>query len=212
MGGLGSFCGKIAGAKKAISQDDKARVKRRVAQLNEFLPEHIDSFLDLGNGNGNITEGVARHFGLTRQTALGVDMVERAKESKFYTQAYVSPEETLPVSDNSIQLVTMLMVLHHLHEPKKALAEVHRVLRPGGILLIRESDAALWPLKKFCAVMEDFYYKVFNYYPTIPLPNYHLPITWWVEIIRELEFSVSRVSAVEDGNPFTPVYLLFEKK
>ncbi|WP_448630822.1 class I SAM-dependent methyltransferase [Cellulomonas soli] len=43
--------------------------------------------------------------------------------------------EQLPCDDASVDALTMVMVLHHT-EPARALAEVRRVLRPGGLLIV----------------------------------------------------------------------------
>lgn len=42
----------------------------------------------------------------------------------------------LPFADNSFDVVTMLDVLEHLSDDALALSEVHRVLRPGGALVL----------------------------------------------------------------------------
>lgn len=42
----------------------------------------------------------------------------------------------LPFADASVDGVTVLMVLEHTVEPEKILAEAHRVLRPGGRVLV----------------------------------------------------------------------------
>ena len=44
--------------------------------------------------------------------------------------------EALPIDDARLDAVTVALVLHHLSEPAHALAEVRRVLKPGGRLLI----------------------------------------------------------------------------
>src|SRR4249919_578702 len=43
--------------------------------------------------------------------------------------------EALPVDDARLDAATLMLVLHHLPEPEKALAEAARVLKPGGRLL-----------------------------------------------------------------------------
>jgi SAM-dependent methyltransferase len=44
--------------------------------------------------------------------------------------------QALPIRSASVDAVTMLEVIEHLPDPDKALAEAHRVLRPGGILVL----------------------------------------------------------------------------
>ena len=44
--------------------------------------------------------------------------------------------EALPIDDGRLDAATLMLVLHHVPEPAKALAEVARVLRPGGRVII----------------------------------------------------------------------------
>ena len=46
--------------------------------------------------------------------------------------------EALPIEDGELDAATLLLVLHHLPDPVRALAEAARVLRPGGRLLISD--------------------------------------------------------------------------
>jgi ArsR family transcriptional regulator len=53
--------------------------------------------------------------------------------------------ERLPVEDASVDVALLSQALHHAAEPKRALAEAVRILRPGGRLLVldlREHDQA----------------------------------------------------------------------
>ena len=45
--------------------------------------------------------------------------------------------EMLPLKDSVISTILLLDVLEHIKTPKKCLEELHRVLSPGGILLIK---------------------------------------------------------------------------
>jgi ubiquinone/menaquinone biosynthesis C-methylase UbiE len=49
-----------------------------------------------------------------------------------------APAEALPFEDGSFDTVVSLVVLCSVRDPKRALAEAHRVLRPGGRLLFIE--------------------------------------------------------------------------
>ncbi|WP_109473494.1 class I SAM-dependent methyltransferase [Ornithinimicrobium cavernae] len=53
--------------------------------------------------------------------------------------------QQLPVADGSLDLVTALDVLEHLPDHERAAAEIHRVLRPGGLLVAAVPvDQRLW--------------------------------------------------------------------
>ena len=103
--------------------------------------------LDVGCGHGHWGQLWARHFAADA-TLLGLDRepewVDKAQaraaqlglESRFrYTQGDALQ---LPVPDCSFDLVTCQTVLMHLSNPEQALAEMIRVLVPGGLLLLAE--------------------------------------------------------------------------
>jgi ArsR family transcriptional regulator len=51
----------------------------------------------------------------------------------------------VPIDDASVDLVLLSQALHHADEPRAALSEAHRILRPGGRVLLldlRQHDEA----------------------------------------------------------------------
>ena len=48
----------------------------------------------------------------------------------------VSPAESLPFPDERFDVVVSFMALEHVQDPARALREMHRVLRPGGLALV----------------------------------------------------------------------------
>ena len=51
------------------------------------------------------------------------------------SNVHIGAVEALPFQSNSFDLVTANMVMEHLPDPASALAEISRVLRPGGLFL-----------------------------------------------------------------------------
>jgi len=94
--------------------------------------------LDVGCGPGELMRCLSEHFGHVFGCDPAKSMVRRAG-----THALVMPSPTeIPVADSSIDVAICSCVCHHV-EPEirdAHLAEVKRVLRPGGLLLIFEHN------------------------------------------------------------------------
>lgn len=73
-----------------------------------------------------------------------VDRLERKLEQPEYEdinniETKVASAYELPFSDESIDLVVMVCVLSEIRDKGKALKEIHRILKPNGILAISEN-------------------------------------------------------------------------
>jgi SAM-dependent methyltransferase len=97
--------------------------------------------LDIGSGPGNVTASLARGAG-PEGLALGVDisepMLERAARNEAGPQVgFIKADaQRLPLRDNTVDAVVSTAVLQLVPHPAAALAEMARVLRPGGRLAI----------------------------------------------------------------------------
>lgn len=112
--------------------------------------------LDCGCGPGSITLGLARQvapaevIGLDREAS----QIEKARQEAQKQEASHVRFETgsiyaLPFADQSFDVVFAHAVFEHLREPLKALAEIHRVLAPDGLIALRSPDWGgflIWPL------------------------------------------------------------------
>ena len=113
--------------------------------------------LDVGAGPGTITADLATVVAPGRVTALEAtddalalsraELADRGIEADFV----VGDVHDLEVPDDSFDVVHAHQVLQHVADPVRALREMRRVCRPGGIVAVRDSD-----------------YAAFTWFPAIP--------------------------------------------
>lgn len=106
---------------------------------------HLDSFiqantsqadsvaLDLGAGDGAITNRVAEAD--IRTVALDIDPVGLRLASSRH-RCVLGDVHQLPFRDAVFHLALFTSVLEHIEDPDRALAELHRVLKPAGRLFL----------------------------------------------------------------------------
>jgi SAM-dependent methyltransferase len=129
----------------------EAELAARIAsQEAAFLLPHLRPgmrLLDAGCGPGSITLGLAETvapgnvIGIDNQSAL-VEQARALAAARGVTAARfeVADAYRLPFADHAFDAAFANGVLMHLREPVRALMELRRVLRPGGIAGIRDPD------------------------------------------------------------------------
>jgi ubiquinone/menaquinone biosynthesis C-methylase UbiE len=138
---------------------NKTRGINRVKSIQKVIDLKIypTCYLDIGCFDGNITEAFGNEFNLNKMQVHGADI----KSYNNYERITFSKYDgiTLPYSDNSFDIITCLMILHHI--PKKnlfsALQEINRVLKPNGVLILREHDVNNSNQCYLLDIMHDFY-------------------------------------------------------
>jgi len=94
---------------------------------------------DLGCGTGQVSEWLAPFSGRIIAVDSSKEMLKAARErlsGARHIELRQGPLEKLPIENGELDVALLMLVLHHLPEPKQALAESARALRPGGRLLI----------------------------------------------------------------------------
>ena len=94
---------------------------------------------DLGCGTGRASEAIAPFVARVIAVDASAAMLQAAKKR---LQPFDNVDlrrgdlEALPIDDALLDAATLMLVLHHVTEPARALAEVARVLKPGGRLIL----------------------------------------------------------------------------
>ena len=114
-----------------------------------------DRVLDIAGGTGDLARAFARQAG-ERGTVVLNDINEamlRRGRDRLLDEGRVVPTvlcdaEALPFAEASFDLVSVAFGLRNMTHKETALAEMQRVLRPGGRLLVLEFSKVAAPLAK----------------------------------------------------------------
>jgi len=111
--------------------------------------------LDIAGGTGDLAQAFARKVGSTGQvvhTDINAAMLrvgrDRLVDAGVVLPTVVCDAEKLPFPDASFDRVSVGFGLRNMTHKEQALAEMHRVLRPGGKLLVLEFSRVAKPLEK----------------------------------------------------------------
>jgi SAM-dependent methyltransferase len=129
---------------------------RTAANSAAYLLPHLgesDSLLDIGAGPGTITADLAGLVGRVTATEIGpaeLDLSRATLADRGLANVDFSVQDVhaLTFPDGTFDVVHAHQVLQHVADPVRALREMARVARPGGVVAARDSDYAAftwWP-------------------------------------------------------------------
>lgn len=158
--------------------------------------------LDIGSGPGFLASEIAQRVGQTGSVC-GVDisaelLAYAAKQHAHQPQlTFLHGEASkLPFPDASFDAVVVTQVLEYLEDVRPALLEMHRVLRPGGRVLVLDTDwdSLVWHstdatrMKKILSAWDEH------------LADPYLPRTL-ASTMRNAGFAISQQSIIPLFNP-----------
>ncbi len=112
--------------------------KQRVVELARVTPG--DSVLDLACGTGDLAARSAAIGARVVGLDLTPPMLVLAREKRANSQLIAGDMCALPIADSRFSVVTVGYGLRNVPDLPSALAEIHRVLKPGGRLCALDFD------------------------------------------------------------------------
>jgi ubiquinone/menaquinone biosynthesis C-methylase UbiE len=130
---------------------EESRREELRARLQQFVtPRGDERALDVGTGVGAVAFALAPLVDEVVAVDAEPVLLERARErvEEFPNVSLVQGDATaLPVSVSGFDLSCCVRVLHHIARPELVVAELVRVTRPGGHLLVVDQLAPVDPLR-----------------------------------------------------------------
>lgn len=121
------------------------------ARLEALLTLRGDEHaLDVGAGAGALAFALSPHVADVVAVELDEELAARARaDAPGNVQVVVGDGEHLPFDAAAFDLAGSLRVLHHTRRPELVVAELARVTRPGGTILVVDQLAPVDPLAAF---------------------------------------------------------------
>ena len=137
-----------------------SRQDARAAELAESVRELVqprgdERALDVGTGAGALALALAPLVAEVTGVDVEPELLARARERAPANATFVEADATtLPFPDAGFDLVGTMRTLHHVRRPELVVAELARVVRPGGTVLVVDQLAPADPAE--AAAVEAF--------------------------------------------------------
>lgn len=120
---------------------------RTYGQIVDLMKGRLNremAVLELACGTGLLSVKLAGSVKLWEATDFSEEMIRQAKAKAHSSRLHFSVQDAtdIPYAAETFDAVVISNALHIMPEPEKALAQIRRVLKPGGILIAPTFTAA----------------------------------------------------------------------
>ena len=171
--------------------------------IRKLLPKRMEKFADIGGGYGRLANEYlkrARKVYLFDYSKSELKQAEEIYGDRIETKAGDVYE--LPFKDNELDGLMMVRVTHHLEHLDKAVAELYRVLKPGGVAVIEVANKRTLPkMARFItgrSKVNPFDRKVANYKEISADGFYNYHPKYAEEIFDRAGFKCEKVLSVSN--------------
>jgi ubiquinone/menaquinone biosynthesis C-methylase UbiE len=136
---------------KKIAPDEN-RQEYIVDKLYNYISTRYNKTLsdlkmvDIGGGNGNVVSGLADKMKGQKENYICLETKTDWAETYKYDNQNITYQfwdnTKVPIADATMDVVLCMVTLHHMTDEtiQTTLTEIMRILKPGGLLLIKEHD------------------------------------------------------------------------
>ena len=110
----------------------------RAAMVRAVIPAAGERILDVAAGTGTSSAALQKNGATVVALDFSAGMVAEGKRKHPKIEFVQGDAEKLPFGDNEFDAVTISFGLRNVNQPKLALGEMYRVLKPGGRLVVCE--------------------------------------------------------------------------
>ena len=130
-----TFWDKNAGRYDRFMRKDRAAYEEMYTLIRPVVK--AKTVLELASGTGLIAKHIVNAAAHIEATDASVEMVLEAKRDNRFAKLHFSVQDMfrLPYADKSFDVVIVSNALHIVPQPEKALDEICRVLKNGGVLI-----------------------------------------------------------------------------
>ena len=171
--------------------------------IRKLLPKRMEKFADIGGGYGRLANVYLKRARKVFLFDYSKTELEQAKEiygDKIETKA--GDIYKLPFKDNELDGLMMVRVTHHLEDMNKAMSELYRVLKPGGVAVIEVANKRTLPkMVRYVtgrSKVNPFDKKVANYKEIGENGFYNYHPKYVEEIFAKTGFKTERVLSVSN--------------
>ena len=171
--------------------------------IRKLLPKRMEKFADIGGGYGRLANEYLKRAHKVFIFDYSKTELEQAKEiygDKIETKA--GDIYKLPFRENELDGLMMVRVTHHLKDLDKAVAELYRVLKPGGVAVIEVANKRTLPkMARYMtgrSKVNPFDKKVANYKEISADGFYNYHPKYVEEIFKNVGFKQEKVLSVSN--------------
>jgi ubiquinone/menaquinone biosynthesis C-methylase UbiE len=186
------------------------RILSVVKQLKRkgIITSRLKSHLDIGTGKGFIALAIKRKLNIDTHA---IDISDNRHQQTKHKLKKFKVYDGVSIPYSGFDLITLMMVLHHVEKLKPFLKMLYKSLNDNGIIIVREHNAK----DRLTKDLIDIQHGLFNYvYSKDPIPsqyNNYMSKTDLIKVMSSTGFKHVNVKVVFGNNPTKYYYIVFIK-